>query len=81
MGLQTKGQAQAELAQATQTEANKIYKKIKAIKSIMAQISSLNDPKLYYANNVLQSRLELYYEDLTMLEMLDNAEAVWDVDR
>ena len=42
----------------------------------MAQISSLNDPKLYYANNVLRSRLELYYEDLTMLEMLDNAEAV-----
>lgn len=76
MGLQTKAQAQAELTQATQVEANKIYKKIKAIKSIMAQISSLNDPKLYYANNVLRSRLELYYEDLTMLEMLDNAEAV-----
>lgn len=76
MGLKTKSQAQAELAQATQFEANKIYKKIKAIKSIMAQISSLNDPKLYYANNVLRSRLELYYEDLQMLEMLDNAEAV-----
>lgn len=76
MGLQTKAKAQAELTQATQAEANKIYKKIKAIKSIMAQISELKDPKLYYANNVLQSRLELYYEDLTMLEMLDNAEAV-----
>lgn len=76
MGLQTKAQAQAEIRKATQVEANKIYKKIKAIKSIMAQISELKDPKLYYANNVLQSRLELYYEDLTMLEMLDNAEAV-----
>lgn len=76
MGLQTKSQAQAELTQATQAEANKIYKKIKAIKSIIAQISELQDPKLYYANNVLQSRLELYYEDLQMLEILDNAEAV-----
>ena len=76
MGLQTKSQARAELTQATQAEANKIYKKIKAIKSIIAQISELQDPKLYYANNVLQSRLELYYEDLQMLEILDNAEAV-----
>lgn len=76
MGLQTKAQAQAEIRKATQVEANKIYKKIKAIKSIMAQISGLKDPKLYYANNVLQSRLELYYEDLKMLEILDNAEAV-----